>query len=59
MNDVQAFLGLINYYRKFIKDFGNLAIPLNNLTKKDIEFKFDSKYKEAFKELKDRLIAAT
>jgi hypothetical protein len=59
MNDVQAFLGLMNYYRKFIKDFGNLAIPLNNLTKKDVEFKFDSECKKAFKELKNRLIAAT
>jgi hypothetical protein len=32
---------------------------LNDLAKKDTEFKFGSKYKEAFKELKNRLIAAT
>ena len=49
----------MNYYRKFIRDFRNLVIPLNNLTKKDTIFKFDLDYKKAFKELKNRLIAAT
>ena len=32
VKDVQSFLGLANYYRKFIKDFSDIAIPLTDLT---------------------------
>ena len=31
---VQAFLGLANYYRKFILRFKHIILPLINLTKK-------------------------
>ena len=34
VKEVQAFLGLANYYRKFILRFGHIALPLINLTKK-------------------------
>ena len=36
VRDVQAFLRLANYNRKFIKDYLRIATPLTNLTKKDI-----------------------
>ena len=29
---VQAFLGFANFYRKFIKNFSRIALPLNRLT---------------------------
>ena len=35
---VHGFLGLANFYRKFISDFATIAHPLNDLTKKDIVF---------------------
>ena len=34
VRDVRKFLGLANYYRRFVKDFAKLARPLNNLTRK-------------------------
>ena len=35
---VQGFLGFVNFYRKFIKDFSQLVMPLTNLMKKDTKF---------------------
>jgi len=35
VRDVRKFLGLANYYRRFIKDFTQVARPLNMLTRKD------------------------
>src|SRR6266498_5307799 len=35
---VRKFIGLCNYYRKFIKDLSKLSKPLRQLLKKDIKF---------------------
>ena len=48
----------MNYYRKFIENFSQIAAPLIVLTKKDLRFIFGIDCKEAFKELKHRLTTA-
>jgi len=35
VKDIRKFLGLVNYYRRFIKDFARVARPMNVLTQKD------------------------
>ena len=55
VKDVQAFLGIINYYRKFIERFSQIAQPLTALTRKDVTFVQGHNYKEAFKKLVHRL----
>jgi len=35
IKEIQKFLGLINYYRRFIKAFAKLAIPLYVLVRKE------------------------
>ena len=55
IKDIQAFLGLVNYYQKFIKGFSSIATPLTKLTYKDTPFIWNHDYEEAFKELKHRL----
>ena len=38
VKDVQAFLGIMNYYKKFIERFSQIAQPLTTLTRKDVTF---------------------
>jgi len=37
--EVQKFLGLANYYRRFIKDFAKIAAPLHELVRKEQKWK--------------------
>jgi len=38
MKDVRKFLGLINDYRRFIKNFAQIAKPMNVLTRKNVKW---------------------
>jgi len=38
IKNVRKFLGLANYYKRFIKNFAQVARPMNMLTKKDIKW---------------------
>lgn len=55
---VRSFLGISNYYRRFVKDFAKIAAPLNRLLRKDQKFLWTDAYEEAFKALKDALTSA-
>lgn len=55
---VQRFLGLTNYFRKFIKDYASKARPLHNLLKKSSVFDFNDNCHQAFSSLKEELISA-
>ena len=48
----------MNYYRKFIERFSQIAQPLTALTRKDVTFAWGHNCKEAFKELVHRLTIA-
>jgi len=56
--DVKSFLGLVGYYRRFIKAFSKLASPLFGLLDKDSEFVWSKIYQEALDTLKDKLTIA-
>lgn len=58
LKDVRSFLGLANFYRKFILNFSMLARPLTELTKKNVKFIWDTEQQEAFQLLKEKLISA-
>ena len=38
IKDIRKFLGLANYYRRFIKDFARVASPMNMLMRKDVKW---------------------
>ena len=46
---------LVNYYRRFLKDFSKIARQMTNLMKKDEKFEWTEECEEAFQILKERL----
>ena len=55
---VQRFLRFGNFYRKFIKNFSHLVIPLTNLVKKDTKFDWSETTNDAFSKLKHIFVTA-
>jgi len=49
---MQAFIGFVNFYRRFIQDFSTIARPLFNLTRSNKAWNWDAKKQKAFKCLK-------
>ncbi|XP_076398229.1 uncharacterized protein LOC143266642 [Megachile rotundata] len=55
VKNIRQFLGLCGYYRRFIKDFSNIAKPLSDLTKKERKFEWTKQQEDAFTYLRDVL----
>ena len=58
VSQVRSFHGLSGCYRRFVKDFSTIAVLLNDLTKKGVEFVWGAAQVIVFDELKKRLISA-
>jgi hypothetical protein len=43
VTEIQSFLGLVGYYRRFIEGFSKIAKPMTSLMEKGREFKWDEK----------------
>ena len=52
---LQSFLGLAGYYRKFLPHFAHITACLTNLLKKGARFVWDEEAEAAFLDLKSRL----
>lgn len=52
VKEVQSFLGLCSYYRKFVPGFAVLARELSNLTKKNQRFAWGKEQQRSFEALK-------
>ena len=57
LRTLRAFLGLCNYYRKFIRSHSSIARPLHHLLQKDIPFVWSDDCEKAFQTLKSKLIS--
>ena len=49
---MQKFLGLANYYHRFIERFASIARPLHDMVKKDKKWDWMEKQEKVFRELK-------
>ncbi|XP_066373657.1 uncharacterized mitochondrial protein AtMg00860-like [Miscanthus floridulus] len=58
LKELRGFLGLIGYYRKFIKHYGILSRPLTDMLKKNVPYVWTSVTEKAFQQLKSALLQA-
>lgn len=56
-DSVRRFVAFANYYRRFIPNFAMIASPLNNLTRKKVNFVWTKECHQAFEKLKLALIS--
>ena len=55
---IRAFLGLVGYYRKFIKGFAKIAKPLTLLIRQQGKFEWTPEHHRAFLHLKEAIVQA-
>ncbi|KAG8474920.1 hypothetical protein CXB51_031559 [Gossypium anomalum] len=58
ITEVQSFLGLAGYYRRFVKGFSMITTPMTKLLQKDIKFEWSEKCQKSFDQLKMLLTKA-
>ena len=58
VTEIRSFLGLVGYYRRFVKKFSKIVAPLTKLTQKNIKFVWIAAYEKSFHELKELLTSA-
>lgn len=58
VKELQSFLGLAGYYRRFVKNFGSISKPLTNLLRKCELFIWTSTHEDSFMPLKLALTSA-
>jgi hypothetical protein len=57
-SEIQSFLGLAGYYRRFIKDFSKIAKLMTKLLEKDKAFEWTVECQASFEELRKHLTSA-
>jgi hypothetical protein len=59
VSDIQSFLRLAGYYRRFIEGFSKISKPMTELLEKDKQFEWTPACEASFQELKKRLTTAS
>jgi hypothetical protein len=57
VSSLRSFLGLANYFRRFIYRFSHVAAPLNAITSKNVPWNWTEECNQAFLHLKEALIS--
>jgi hypothetical protein len=59
LTQLQSFLSLAGFYRRFVRDFSTIAAPLNDLMKKGVPFYWGAAQEHSFNTLIDKLTHAS
>lgn len=55
VNQLQSFLGLINYYRNFVPNASSILSPLYDLLKKGVKWQWNDTHQNAYNNIKKQL----
>ena len=58
IKQTRSFLGMVNYYSRFVPKLAEIAHPLHQITKKNAKFNWTEKCEQAFEKLKNCLASA-
>jgi len=58
VREVQQFLGLTNFFKRYVQGYSQLTAPLTDLTRKNVPFIWEDRCAEAFAGLKQALTTA-
>lgn len=58
VTQLKAFLGMVNYYGKYVPHLSTIAAPLYNLLKRDAIFEWSARCEQAFKLIKSKFVSA-
>ena len=58
VKEIRMFLGFVGYYRKFIQNFSAVAKPLNELLRKNVEWKWTAEQQDSWEALRTALVEA-
>jgi hypothetical protein len=58
VSEIQSFLGLAGYYRRFVPNFSSIAKPLTILLEKGVLFVWFSDCEVSYRTLKSKLVDA-
>eukprot|EP00731_Ephydatia_muelleri_P039008 Em1040g1a len=58
LNQMRSFLGLVNYYARFIPNLSTVLHPLNRLLRQDVSWEWDELCEEAFQLAKQSLASS-
>ena len=58
VQELRSFLGLLNYYGRFIPNLASILHPLNELLRKDVEWVWSTECNKAFELAKEKLVSA-
>ncbi|WMV29193.1 hypothetical protein MTR67_022578 [Solanum verrucosum] len=52
VTEVRSFMGLVSYYRRFVKNYASISMHLAMLTENEVSFECTDKCEESFQKLK-------
>ena len=58
VSELRSFLGLLNYYGRFIPNLSTLIFPLNNLLRQETTWQWTKACSEAFEAAKEKIVSS-